>query len=191
MSSPSHGPPRGLDFGWRLRNVVPNRRDSNPPFLGRLVDFSFRDPEAVVQPPVSGVVCLEPYRGDDRAVDGRSLLDDAVSFDGAEDLRAVGRGNRPVQVRTPDAIFAPPRMIRPVHRPADLRADDVALPGPEARRTRSRRTGAATSLRHTAFATCKVPRAASTSPRGIEGCYLVAAESRLLRDLRPIVQEPF
>src|SRR3989454_6526447 len=132
MSSPSRGPPRGMDFGWRLRNVVPNRRDSNPPFLGRLVDFSFRDPEAVVQPPVSGVVCLEPYRGDDRAVDGRSLLDDAVSFDGDEDLRAVGRGNRPVQVRTPDKIFAPPRMIRPVHRPADPRTHDVTLPGPEA-----------------------------------------------------------
>src|SRR6058998_1848979 len=100
-------------------------------FLGRLVDFSFGDPEVVVQPSVPRVVRLEPYRGDDRAVDGRRLLNDAVSFDGDEDLRAVGGGNRPVQVRTPDEIFAAPRMIRPVHRSADPRTDDVALPGPE------------------------------------------------------------
>src|SRR5437867_5073273 len=127
----SHGPLCGFNFRWRLRNVVPNRRYSDPPFLCRLVDFSFGDPEVVVQPPVSGVVRLEPYRGDDRAVDGRSLLNDAVSFDGDEDLRAVGGGNRPVQVRTPDEIFPPPWMIRPVHRSADPRALDVALAGPE------------------------------------------------------------
>src|SRR2546425_6484459 len=131
MGGSSPGPLRGLNFRWRLRDVVPNRRYSDPPFLCRLVDFSFGDPEVVVQPPVSGVVRLEPYRGDDRAVDGRSLLNDAVSFDGDEDLRAVGGGNRPVQVRTPDEIFPPPWMIRPVHRSADPRADDLSFPGPE------------------------------------------------------------
>src|SRR3989442_4326611 len=131
MGGSDRGPLRGFIFRRRLPRVLPTRRYSDPPVLGRFVDFSFGDPEVVVQPPVSGVVRLEPYRGDDRAVDGRSLLNDAVSFDGDEDLRALGGGNRPVQVRTPDEIFAAPRMIRPVHRSADPRTDDVALPGPE------------------------------------------------------------
>jgi len=117
--------------------VAPSQRRSEPPkFESTIPRSSRRFPlprsRVVVQPPVSGVVCLEPYRGDDRAVDGRSLLDDAVSFDGDEDLRAVGGGTRPVEVRTPDAIFAPLRMIRPVHRSADPRTHDVTLPGPEA-----------------------------------------------------------
>src|SRR3989442_7822823 len=133
MGGSDRGPLRGFIFRRRLPTVVPTRRYSDPPILGRLVDFSFGDPEVVVQPPVSGVVRLEPCSGDDRAVDGRSLLNDAVSFDGDEDLRAVGGGNRPVQVRTPDEILAPPWMIRPVHRSADPRTDNVALAGPEPR----------------------------------------------------------
>src|SRR5207253_10058412 len=39
----SHGPLRGLNFPWPLRNDVPNRRYSDPPFLCRPVAACFGD----------------------------------------------------------------------------------------------------------------------------------------------------
>src|SRR5207245_882885 len=75
----------------------------------------------------SGVVGLEPYRGDDRAVDGRRLLDDAVPFDGDEDLRAVsddspsassressGQRRRPSRSRTGVLVLAIRGQPRPL-----------------------------------------------------------------------------
>src|SRR5437867_11397339 len=161
----SHGPLRGFKFRWRLRNVVPNRRYSDPPFLCRLVDFSFGDPEVVVQPPVSGVVRLEPYRGDDHAVDGRSssmmlypLMETRIFAPSAVAIVPFKSGH---QTRSSAALDdSPSAAFRgssgPRRRPCRSRT----------RRTRSRRTGPATSPRHTAFAICKVPRTASNSPIG-------------------------
>src|SRR4029453_11239011 len=89
-----------------------HNEDVEPPVLVLLVDLALADEEARVQPAPSRCLGGQLEPGEDRPSPRRVLLD-ALAMDRDEEVVARTRGDRSPEVRRPDAILPPPRVVRP------------------------------------------------------------------------------
>src|SRR5205807_5074202 len=92
-----------------------------------LIANPFHDRDHRSQPPIPRVSRAERAHGGDGAPDARHLLDDVVTLHVDQDLRPVLRRHDTVEIRTPHAILAPSRVVRPSQCPTWFGAGHSAL----------------------------------------------------------------
>src|SRR6478672_7845197 len=98
---------------WRAERLLVNTHIGRDPELSAiLVDLSFADQEACVEPAVALNLRRQLDAGEDRAVI-RDLLQDALAVDAEQDLVPVSRLDVTAHVGGPDAILPPSGEVRP------------------------------------------------------------------------------